>query len=144
MTITRAQRQTKRQRRVSVEGGGSNKASSRADTRTGKETGGHGDRQPGRQTGMHTDRDGDRQTERHAYRQTSRQPGRQGDRQKEDSQTERPGGGLMNTVIRPGAGLMNTVINYDSGKPSDPLRGYSYAHDSNFDRPAKSWSRCTK
>ena len=124
-------------------GGGAwrnNKASRLADSRTGRETGGYGDRQPGRQPGMETDR----QTERHPYRQTSRQPGRQGDRQKEDSQTERPGGGLMNTVIRPGAGLMNTVINYDSGKPSDPLRGYSYAHDSNFDRPAKSWSRCTK
>ena len=27
---------------------------------------------------------------------------------------------------------MNTVISYASGKPSDPLRGYSYVHDSNF------------
>ena len=25
---------------------------------------------------------------------------------------------------------MNTVISYASGKPSDPLRGYSYVHDS--------------
>ena len=25
---------------------------------------------------------------------------------------------------------MKTVINYASGKPSDPLRGYSYVHDS--------------
>ena len=56
----------------------------------------------------------------------------------------RPGGDLMNTVIRPGGGLINTVISYASGKPSDPLRGYSYAHDSNFDRPAISQSRCTK
>ena len=74
----------------------------------------------GRQRGMHTDRLADSQA------------GRETDR-KGDIQTERPGGGLM-----------NTVINYDSGKPSDPLRGYSYAHESNFDRPAKSWSRCTK
>ena len=44
----------------------------------------------------------------------------------------RPGGDLMNTVIRPGGGLINTVISYASGKPSDPLRGYSYAHDSNL------------
>jgi len=27
---------------------------------------------------------------------------------------------------------MNTVINYASGKPSDPLCGYSYMHDSNL------------
>ena len=57
---------------------------------------------------------------------------------------------------------MNTVINYDSGTPSDPLRGYSYVHDSNFriaatmhcavivmctiriyDNPAGSRPRCT-
>ena len=30
---------------------------------------------------------------------------------------------------------MNTVINYASGKPSDPLRGYSYVHDSNLRQP---------
>ena len=30
-----------------------------------------------------------------------------------------------------GAGLMNTVISYASGKPSDPLRGYSYVYESN-------------
>ena len=35
----------------------------------------------------------------------------------------------------PGAGLMNTVINYVSGKPSDPLGGYSYVHDSNLRQP---------
>ncbi len=35
----------------------------------------------------------------------------------------------------PGAGLMNTVISYASGKPSDPLRGYSYVHDSNLRQP---------
>ena len=35
----------------------------------------------------------------------------------------------------PGADLMNTVINYASGKPSDPLRGYSYVHDSNLRQP---------
>ena len=35
----------------------------------------------------------------------------------------------------PGAGLMKTVINYASGKPSDPLRGYSYVHDSNLRQP---------
>ena len=34
-----------------------------------------------------------------------------------------------------GAGLMNTVISYASGKPSDPLRGYSYVHDSNLRQP---------
>ena len=28
------------------------------------------------------------------------------------------------------AGLMNTVMNYASGKPSSPLRGYSYVLDS--------------
>ena len=35
----------------------------------------------------------------------------------------------------PGAGLMNTVISHASGKPSDPLRGYSYVHDSNLRQP---------
>ena len=30
---------------------------------------------------------------------------------------------------------MNTVISYASGKPSDPLRGYSYVHDSNLRQP---------
>ena len=35
----------------------------------------------------------------------------------------------------PGAGLMNTVINYASRKPSDPLHGYSYGHDSNLQQP---------
>ena len=30
---------------------------------------------------------------------------------------------------------MNTVINYASGKPSDPLRGSSYVHDSNLRQP---------
>ena len=30
---------------------------------------------------------------------------------------------------------MKTVINYASGKPSDPLRGYSYVHDSNLRQP---------
>ena len=30
---------------------------------------------------------------------------------------------------------MNTVRNYASGKPSDPLRGYSYVHDSNLRQP---------
>ena len=34
-----------------------------------------------------------------------------------------------------GAGLMYTVISYASGKPSDPLRGYSYVHDSNLRQP---------
>ena len=48
------------------------------------------------------------------------------------------------------AGLMNTVINYASGKPSDPLRGYSlnlwtYACMIQiYDSPAKSWPWCTK
>ena len=32
---------------------------------------------------------------------------------------------------------MNTVINYDSGTPSDPLRGYSYVHDSNLRQPRR-------
>ena len=36
------------------------------------------------------------------------------------------------TEPSPGAGLMNTVINYASGKPSDPLHGYSYVHNSNL------------
>ena len=36
-----------------------------------------------------------------------------------------------------GASLMNTVINYASGKPSDPLRGYSYVHDSNLRQPCQ-------
>ena len=40
-----------------------------------------------------------------------------------------------NYVDVPGAGLMNTVISYASGKPSDPLRGYSYVHDSNLRQP---------
>ena len=30
---------------------------------------------------------------------------------------------------------MNTVIKYASGKPSDPLRGYSYVHDLNLRQP---------
>ena len=30
---------------------------------------------------------------------------------------------------------MNMVINYASGKPSDPLCGYSYLHDSNLRQP---------
>ena len=30
---------------------------------------------------------------------------------------------------------MNTVINCASGKSSDPLRGYSYVHDSNLPQP---------
>ena len=30
---------------------------------------------------------------------------------------------------------MNTVINYASVKPSDPLRGYSYVHDSDLRQP---------
>ena len=30
---------------------------------------------------------------------------------------------------------MNTVINYASGKPSDPLRGYSYVHELNLRQP---------
>ena len=34
-----------------------------------------------------------------------------------------------------GAGLMKTVISYASGKPSDPLLGYSYVHDSNLRQP---------
>ena len=41
--------------------------------------------------------------------------------------------GIITTV--PGAGLMNTVISYASGKPSQPLRGYSYVHDSNLRQP---------
>ena len=35
----------------------------------------------------------------------------------------------------PGVGLMNTVLNYASGKPFDPLHGYSYVHDSNLRHP---------
>ena len=31
-----------------------------------------------------------------------------------------------------GASLMNTDKNYASGKPSDPLRSYTYVHDSNL------------
>ena len=27
------------------------------------------------------------------------------------------------------------VINYDSGKPANPLRGYSYVHDSQLQQP---------
>ena len=38
----------------------------------------------------------------------------------------------------------NTVINFASGKPSNPLRGYSYVHDSKLDSSAKSRPRCTK
>ena len=38
-------------------------------------------------------------------------------------------------MYRSGAGVMNTVINYASVKPSDPLRGYSYVHDSNLSQP---------
>ena len=30
---------------------------------------------------------------------------------------------------------MNTVINYASGKSSNPLRGYSYVHNSNLRQP---------
>ena len=30
---------------------------------------------------------------------------------------------------------MNTAINYANGKPSDPLRGYTYVHDSNLQQP---------
>ena len=30
---------------------------------------------------------------------------------------------------------MNTVINYASGKPSNPLRGYSYVHDLKLQQP---------
>ena len=37
--------------------------------------------------------------------------------------------------ITAGAGLINTVINYASGKPFDPLYGYSYMHDSNLRQP---------
>ena len=43
--------------------------------------------------------------------------------------------GAAGEFSSPGAGLMNTVINYASGKPSDPLRGYSYVHDSNLRQP---------
>ena len=38
-------------------------------------------------------------------------------------------------TVGSGAGLMNTVISYVSRKPSDPLRGYSYVHDSNLRQP---------
>ena len=30
---------------------------------------------------------------------------------------------------------MKTIINYASGKPSNPLRGYSYVHDSKLRQP---------
>ena len=43
--------------------------------------------------------------------------------------------GHLDSHTAPGAGLMNTVISYASGKPSDPLRGYSYVHDSNLRQP---------
>ena len=35
----------------------------------------------------------------------------------------------------PGASLMNTAIIYASGKPFDPMLGYSYVDDSNLRQP---------
>ena len=43
--------------------------------------------------------------------------------------------GHLDSHTAPGAGLMNTVINYASGKPSNPLRGYSYVHDTRLRQP---------
>ena len=40
------------------------------------------------------------------------------------------GGTSAGIYTSSGASLMNTVINYASRKPSDPLRSYSYVHDS--------------
>ena len=45
------------------------------------------------------------------------------------------GGTSAGIYTSSGAGLMNTVINYASGKPSDPLHGYSYVHDSKIQQP---------
>ena len=56
----------------------------------------------------------------------------------EIKKSEVPATGKGNKAISwttPGAGLMKTIINYASGKPSNPLRVYSYVHDSKLRQP---------